>query len=166
MGFLASIHLTPEQKEKRRLAGLAMLRAGKSQAAVARELGVTDGAVNRWAKAAKTGGAKALRRRPHTGRRPKLDAKVLAKLPDILVEGAEAHGFETDVWTLERVATVISRKFRVTYHPHHVSKLLHKLGLTWKKPRRRANNRDDAAIAAWVREEWPRLKNAQRSSEP
>lgn len=165
MGFLATIHLSPDQKEQRRLAGLALLRAGKSQAEVSRELDVSDAAVNRWAKAAEKGGAAALKRRPHTGRRPKLDARILAKLPDILVKGAEANGFETDVWTLERVAAVINRKFHVEYHPHHVSKLLHKLGLTWKKPRRRAINRDEEAIATWVREDWPRLKNGPRSSE-
>lgn len=165
MGFLASITLTPQQKEERRLAALAMIRGGRSQAETARALDVSKVSVSRWAKAAENGGAAALKRRPHTGRRPKLDAKILAKLPDILVKGAEASGFETDVWTLERVATVINRRFRVEYHPHHVSKLLHKLGLTWKKPRRRAINRDDEAIATWVREDWPRLKNGPRSSE-
>lgn len=143
-----------------------MLHEGRSQAEVARELGVTTGGVNHWVKAFRRSGPAALKRRPHTGRNPRLDQKLPRKLPALLVKGAEGHGFETDVWTLERVATVIRREFRVDYHAHHVSKLLHRLGLTWKKPNLRAINRDDEAIATWVREEWPRLKKGPRSSGP
>ena len=72
MDFLATIQLSPEQKEARRLAALRLLEEGWSQADVSRELGVSDSAVNRWAQAASVGGAEALKRRPHTGRPAKL----------------------------------------------------------------------------------------------
>lgn len=166
MSFLATIHLTPQQLEERRLAGLALLRKGKTQAFVAKELGVTEGAVSHWVKAERSGGVAALKRRPHTGRPAKIEAEVLQQLPALLVKGAEAYGFEGDVWTSERVAVLIKKKFGVDYHPGHVWKLLDKLGLSWKKPRRRAINRDEKAIQAWVARKWPRLKKEPRSSEP
>jgi len=165
MDFLATIHLSPGQKEARRLAGLRLLEEGWSQADVSRELGVSDSAVNRWAKAAAEGGAEALKRRPHTGRPTKLTKHERESIPALLAAGAEAHGFENDVWTAERVAALIRNEFDVEYHPGHVWKLLQSLGMKWKKPRRHAHNRDDDAIQRWIRDEWPRLKNGQRSSE-
>jgi hypothetical protein len=36
-------------------------------------------------------------------------------LPELLAEGAEAHGFRGDVWTCERVAEVIRREFGVSW---------------------------------------------------
>jgi len=34
------------------------------------------------------------------------------------------------------------------------------LGWSWQKPERRAIERDEAAIARWTREAWPRIKKA------
>ena len=165
MAWLASIRLSPEQLEERRLAAFEMLQAGEPQVKIARELGVTTGAVNHWAKAANAGGIEALKRRPHTGRRPKLSRKQRESIPALLADGAEAHGFENDVWTTERVASLISQEFGIDYHPGHVWKLLQSLGLKWKKPKRQAHRRDEKAIQQWIQEEWPALKKGQRSSE-
>jgi transposase len=166
MRWLHSIRLSPKQLEERRLAAHKMLRDGRTQAEVARELGVTSGAVAHWVKAMETGGKDALKRRPHTGRPPRLKKKQRERLAEMLVEGAEAHGFENDVWTLERVATLIEGEFGVAYHPGHVFKILERLGFSWKKPLKRPINRDEEAIRQWVAQEWPRLKKGPRSSAP
>lgn len=160
------ITLTPEQLEERRMKGYAMLKRGVSQSEVARRLGVTRGSVNHWAKIIGKEGKRGLRAREHTGRNPKLDRKLLKKLPGALLKGAEGYGFEGDVWTLERIAAVVKKEYGVKYNPHHVAKLLHKLGLSWKKPRTQAIQRDDEATKKWVQEEWPKLKNGRRASEP
>lgn len=160
-----NVVLTPAQLEERRLRAIDLLKSKKkTQAEIAGELGVTRQAVYLWWRKYREEGKTGLQRRPHTGRTPKLDPDVLKKLPDLLVKGAESHGFEGDVWTRERVANVIEKQFGVEYDPRHVGKLLHKLGLTWKKPRTRAIDRDDERIDEWLREEWPRLKNGRRSS--
>jgi transposase len=39
-------------------------------------------------------------------------------------QGAGAHGFDTDHWTLARITTVIERLTGVGYHRGHVWKLL------------------------------------------
>ena len=155
-----------EQLEERRLKAIEMLRGdeGLTQAEVARRLGVTRGAVGQWVAAYKGGGRRALKARHRTGRPPKLERKILKRLPRLLLEGAEAHGFETDVWTTDRVAKVIRREFGVSYHPDHVGRLLHEIGLSWQKPMVRAKERDDEAIKKWVREEWPRLKKGRPGS--
>lgn len=158
--------LTAEQMEERRMRGFEMLKRRVSQSEVARRFGVTRGAVFHWARTIQEEGKRGLRARKHTGRNPKLERKLLKKVPDLLLRGAEAYGFEGDVWTLERIAAVIKKEHGVEYNPHHVAKLLHKLGLSWKKPITRALQRDDKAIKKWVQEEWPKLKNGRPGSAP
>ena len=42
-----------------------------------------------------------------TGRRPRVADEQLEAIEQALLQGAVAHGFATDVWTLERIAVVI-----------------------------------------------------------
>jgi transposase len=48
----------------------------------------------------------------------------LKQVDEALRQGAQAHGFGTDLWTLPRVAAVIERGTGVHYHPGHVWKIL------------------------------------------
>jgi Winged helix-turn helix len=62
-------------------------------------------------------------------------------------------------WTLDRIAIVIQRLTGVRYHPAWGWALLrHRLGWTVQRPRRRAAERDQAAIDHWVAADWPRIK--------
>jgi len=57
------------------------------------------------------------------------------------------------------VAEVIGRLTGVVYHPARVWSILrHELGWSWQRPARRATERDDEAIARWVKQQWPRIK--------
>jgi hypothetical protein len=38
----------------------------------------------------------------------------------VLLQSAKANKFDTDLWTLERVAVVITQLTRVHHHPGHV----------------------------------------------
>jgi transposase len=91
-----------------------------------------------------------------TGHAPRLSDQQLHLIGPALRLGARAHGFDTDHWTLARVATVIERLTGVAYHPGHVWKLLrHRLHYRLLRPARRAVERDERAIARWVAEDWP-----------
>jgi transposase len=110
-------------------------------------------------KRAREEGVEALRHKPPPGATPRLSEEERAELPELLAQGAEAHGFRGSVWTCERVAEVIRKEFGVSYHPAHVSRLVRKLGLSLQKPMRRANQRDEEeAIERWKEERWPSLK--------
>jgi transposase len=151
-------HQPVDWREGRRLRAWDLKQQGWTQQAIAGALGVTPGAVSQWMSRARRGGVAALRRRPAPGPTPKLTAEQRAQLPALLARGAEAFGFRGEVWTARRVATVIRREFGVRYHPNHVGKLLRAAGWSPQKPRRRASQRDEAAIAAWHAERWPALK--------
>jgi transposase len=76
-----------------------------------------------------------------------------------LVAGPKANGFATDMWTLARVAQVIERVTGVRYSPSQTWLILRqRLGWTRQRPARRAIERDDEAIAQWVKRDWPRIK--------
>jgi transposase len=148
-----------KELERRRLRGLAMLKDGLQPCEVARQLGVERRSVRRWKAAARgPGGREALRARPIPGRPSRLTQAQRQRLEAVLLKGALAAGFDTDLWTCARVAEVIDRRFGVRYHPDHVGRLLHMLGWSPQKPQRRAVERDEQAIQGWVRRDWPRIK--------
>ena len=76
----------------------------------------------------------------------------------MLVEGACAAGYDTDLWTCRRVTELIRERFDVSYHANHVGRLLHELGFSPQQPRRRARERDEATIEQWRKRDWPRIK--------
>ncbi|MFI2511481.1 helix-turn-helix domain-containing protein, partial [Streptomyces sp. NPDC018972] len=61
---------------------------------VARAVGMHPESVRRWKRLWEQGGAEALRRRPATGRPPKLDDAQVEAVRAVLEQGAQAHGFE------------------------------------------------------------------------
>jgi transposase len=121
--------------EERRFAAVARLQRGESTADVARSFGVSIQSVQRWARWHRLGGDDGLRRRPKTGGpRPKLSPAKLTRLRELLEQGPFVHGFDTPVWTTERVAVLIWRRFRVRYSRDHVKhSLLPRLKWKWHK---------------------------------
>lgn len=110
---------------------------------------------------------RALRAAGRAGRLPRLSDAELAKVERVLLRGAVASGYPTELWTLDRVAEVIERVTGVRYHPGHVWYLLrNRLGWSRQRPARKAVERDDAAVAAWVKNDWPRIKKARGAAAP
>jgi transposase len=153
--------------EARRLQAAELFAQGHTQAEVAHQLGVSRQSAHVWHTRFRKGGVDALRSRGPTGPDPKLSAAQLAKVEQALLAGAIANGFDTDLWTLERVAVVITQLTGVRHHPGHVWAILrHRLGWTLQRPERQASERDEEAIQRWVQQEWPRIKKGQPQNRP
>lgn len=154
---------SPQELEQRRLRALRLLSEGFAPVEVARQIGVDRRSVRRWKASARKGGAKAVAARPASGRPRRLVARDLTRLRRLLLKGAQAAGLPTDLWTCPRVSWLIQRQFGVRYHPAHVSRLLHGLGFSPQKPTRRAIERDEPRIRAWIEQDWPRVKKTPRA---
>ncbi|MGH7409278.1 MAG: IS630 family transposase, partial [Candidatus Methylomirabilales bacterium] len=149
---------SPAQLEARRRRAVALLDKGLGVRAVARQIGCSPTSVSRWQAEVQAGGLEALRPKPPPGRPPGLTARQRQRLLRLLLKGATARGYPTDLWTLPRVAAVIAQTFGVRYHPAHVWRILRGEGWSCQKPERRARERDEAAIQRWRQDRWPHIK--------
>jgi transposase len=129
---------------------------------IAAALGVGRPAVYQWLAAARQGGPDALRGHLRTGPVGKLLPGQRLLIADSLWHGAEAYGFQGDVWTCARVAKVIEEEFGVHYHKGHVSRILREIGWTPQVPITRAIQRDEEEIQRWRDQVWPELKRRAR----
>lgn len=150
--------------ERRRLRAAKLFEQGRSQAEIARQLGVHRQSVSRWHQAWTANGARALKKVGRAGRKPRLQPAQLEQLRRGLRQGPEALGYGTGLWTTWRVADLIERQTSQTFHPGHVWRILRSLGWSCQRPVGRARQRDEPAIQRWKRVRWPDIKKKPSSS--
>src|ERR1051325_4960320 len=114
---------TPAELERRRRHAVDLMDQGESPTDIARILGVCRNSLYRWHSQARSG-PDGLAAQPHPGPTPRLSDEQLIHLEDLLLEGATAHGWDTELWTAARVTKLIRRHFGVGFHPEHVRKIL------------------------------------------
>jgi transposase len=158
MGNPAGVRRDFGKLEERRLEATRLLREGRSQSEVARELGVHRQSVSRWARQLGEGGVRRLRKAERTGRPPKLTTGQLRDIASTLKRGPEALGYASGLWTARRVRNLIEQRTGVRYHEDHVWRILRKLGWSCQRPTGRALERDEPAIRHWKQVTWPRIK--------
>src|SRR4030042_3321814 len=106
-------HGSPAEPEKRRWRAIKLLKGGMSIIAVARRLGCSHSAVLLWRDAVRRNGELALKAKPAPGRPRKLGPAQLRRLPALLLRGALAWGYSTELWTTGRGAEGVEREFGV-----------------------------------------------------
>ena len=151
-------HGSPEKLEQRRKDAIELLNQGYGCSQVARRLGVDRRSVRRWKAAYRCEGSAGIQARAAPGRPPKLSEEQRQGLQEALLEGAQAAGYDTNLWTCPRIGNLIYARWGVHYHVDHIGRLLHGLGWSPQRPQRRAAERDEEAIHGWIREQWPRIK--------
>ena len=87
--------------------------------------------------------------RPRSGAKPRLDDKQMAQLRQIVVDGPDVEKTGLSVWTLAELCGEVKRRWNVSYHAAHMSKLMRRLGLSRQKARPSHPKADPAAREAW-----------------
>lgn len=160
----ASRHDAKALEQRRRKAG-KLFAKGVRQAEVARHLKVSRAAVHYWYTTWKKKGTDGLRHhRP--GPKSQLTAQKLVKVKRALVAGPIAAGYDTNLWTLARIADTIRKQTRIAYGTSQVWYLLQSLGWTSQKPETRYRDRNEAAIKRWRDETWPRIQKRGQKPMP
>jgi len=113
--------------------------------------------VQRWRRAWAEGGTRALASKGPASL-PLLSDELFAVLERELDKGPLAHGWPDQTWTLARIKTLIGRRFHRSYTIQGVAALLKRHGWTCQIPARRALERDETAVAGWVKETWPHVE--------
>lgn len=140
--------------ERRRFGAVKLFAKDLNNREIGRRLKVSNQTVSRWRKEHWEGGKGALRR---PGRLPCLNQADRERRTELLKEGLEPLGYETPLWTCERVAHLIEKHFEVVYHPGHLWRILRQLRWSVQQPVGRALERNEPLIAQWKRERWPEI---------
>jgi transposase len=125
---------------------------------LAAEADVTRGSVNRWLQWYEAEGISGLLTQTAPGPSPKLTEPQRDQLGTLIESGPLAAGYRSGVWTGPMIGDLIEQRFGVLYHNHHVPRLLHSLGFSLQRPRKRLARADLAAQATWLREKLPAIK--------
>jgi transposase len=147
-----------ELDEWRRARAILGYIEGRRVIDIAAELGVTRGSVNRWLQWYEARGILGLETMTAPGPAYKLGEPQRLELIELVEAGPLAAGYQSGVWTGPMVGDLVERQFGVRYHKHNIPRLLHELGFSLQRPRKRLARADLEAQAAWVRETLPAIK--------
>jgi transposase len=149
-------HVTATVRER---AALAVL-AGMPIVNVGVAYGVDRKTVSRWVARYRENGRAALCRKEGSGRPRKLEELTEHELRTRILRGAMAYGFETDLWTVNRLRRVIFDEFRIRLSKNTIWRRLRDAGLTYQKPEREYYEIDEATRKKWLRYEVPKIRRA------
>ncbi|SNS67133.1 Transposase [Actinacidiphila glaucinigra] len=150
-------------RERLRFEAAGRFAQGDESSVIAHDLRVSVRSVQRWRKAWSTDGVQALASKGPASL-PLLSDALFTVLETELDKGPVAHGWPDQTWTLSRIKTLIGRRFHKTYTIQGVAALLKRHGWTCQVPARRAVERNEAAVAGWVKETWPQVEAPRRRS--
>ncbi|MPW23178.1 IS630 family transposase [Paraburkholderia sp. CNPSo 3157] len=134
---------------------------GLSQTKAAEVFGVSRWSVNQWMAIHRAGGPKALapkkrgRRKGEAGKLTpaqcrKLHGWLTRKMPDQL-------SLPFYLWTRAAIRHLIREQFGVSLSLASVSGYMKRMGFSSQRPVRRAYERNEPAIQAWLKDEYPKI---------
>jgi transposase len=154
-----------ERDQARRMQAAELFAQDLSNAEIGRRLHVSRQTVSGWYQIWKEQGEAGLKvQLPGPCCRLSQDQKE--QILEALVQGPEANGFDTPLWTLARITQLISKLTDISYHPGHVWYLMQDLDWSCQKPEPVAKERDQAEVDHFVEEEFPHVKKGRSSEGP
>jgi transposase len=125
---------------------------------VAEFLGVEARSVRRWMQSFRRHGWAGLAAERSSGRPGKLSRTQEKILLRWLADPDMDLGFPTELRSAARIADLIEDEWGVKFNARYLPRWLKARGFSLQKPERVPRERNDETIAAWVAEDWPRLK--------
>ena len=135
----------------------AVLR-GRSMTDVADAYGTNRSTICRWVIRFQEEGNGGLLRRATSGRPRKLEELTEEELCDIVIQPASNFGYESDLWTVSRLHSVIDQQFRVTVSKDTIWRRLREAGLTYQKPEREYYELDEESRQKWLQKVVPEIR--------
>jgi transposase len=153
-------HKTLTELRKR---GVASVQEGQSPEIVAKALGINRVTMYSWLARYLSGGLDALDARKRGGRKPKLDAKAIKWIYNMVTSKNPLQlNFTFALWTAKMVGEIIYQRFGIKLSKASVCRLLNQLGLTPQRPVWRAYQQRPEDVQRWMEEEYPRIRTMAR----
>lgn len=136
------------------------VRGGMRQTQASRVFGASLRAVSKWMALDRMGGLRALKpkRRGRRAGEGSLNPAQAGRIRQLIVDGLpDQLKLPFYLWTRAAVVTLIEREYGVVVSLTTVGRYLNRWGMSPQKPVRRAYERNDAAIARWLRTEYPAI---------
>jgi transposase len=149
---------TGDLKTWRRAKAVIAYIAGESVTKIAEDLGLVRASVNRWLMWFNAEGAHGLEPRKAPGAAPRMTPEQYTELAHIIDAGPQSAGYSTGIWTGPMIADLIYSRYRVRYHNEYIPRLLHKLGFSIQRPRKKLARADAEKQDRWLKTTFPAIK--------
>jgi transposase len=148
------------QAELRRVA-VAMVEAGKTRVEAAAAVGVNRRFVGEWVEAARRSGEAALnggRRGRRPGEQKALSPQQERKIRRLIADRCpDQLKLPFALWTREAVGALIERETGMRLSASALGRALRAWGFTAQRPARRATERREPEVRAWLQREYPAI---------
>ena len=141
-----------------RIRAVEAVRNGMAISQTAIAYGVDRTTLHRWLARYDQDGMQGLQRRPVGGRPRKLAGATAHHLKRIVLAPASRFGFETDLWTVGRLHTVLVSQLHMDISEDTVWRRLREAGLTWQTPERQYFEADPEVRRRWQDETIPKIR--------
>jgi transposase len=141
-----------------RIRAVEAVQNGMSVSQTATAFGVARTTLHRWLARHQKLGAAGLQRRPVSGRPRKLPGLDAKRIKRIVLAPATTFGFETDLWTVSRLHTVLHEQLAEDVSEDTVWRRLREAGLTWQAPERHYFQADEETRRRWQEETIPQIR--------
>lgn len=142
------------------------VRGGMSQTRAAVVFGASLRAVSKWMALDRAGGLRALKpkRRGRRAGEGRLNRAQSARIRQLIIDSLpDQLKLSFYLWTRAAVVALIEREYGIAVSLTTVGRYLSGWGMSPQKPVRRAYERNDAAIARWLRTDYPTIaRDAKR----
>jgi len=155
-------HGRPYSTEAVRRRAVEAVERGIEITQVADSFGVDRRTVHRWLARFDEEGPGGLTRKPGSGRPRILSGFDENDFRRLILQPASTFGFETDLWTVARLQTMLANCLGIVMSKDTVWRRLREAGLTYQKPERQYWEADEEARQQWLRQEVPRIRRIVR----
>jgi transposase len=136
-----------------------LVHDGQSPEDIAANFGFNRNWIYRTLARYNENGESGLEEHPAPGREPILDEKKQASLKKVILgKTPEQLKFEYALWTTDQVSAYIQRRWKVVLSISTITRLLHKMGLSFQKPIVKAFQQDPKAVQRWLDVDYPQIR--------
>ena len=154
--------LSHEVLEQYRFRAVKLWQKGEKINDIADMFGVHRVTVCDWIALYRKHGKRVLHSKKAPGPEPKLMRDEMKRVIKVLKHSATEYGFDTPLWTCERLRQIIEQETGKSLHTSSVWRRLRLWGYSNQKPSRRALQADRKEQERWLKEEWPKIREKAR----